>query len=395
MVSVSFEGTSALPQAKSEQLERLGNTYLRWIIGDVRVNTHLYPFCRGACLRIFGLALEMPCSFSHSIFSMALISDLPAELLLQIFSRLVLKSIINARCVCQLWRSTMLEADIHPTRRHLLRLYNELLDTELFIRSRSHFLENMLSFNRQDYLDRLLSQMVATGIPPVLPVTFEIFILEWPAAAAFDSIWPGIPYEWTKKDGDFRRRGWNYLNHIPPQLFELRVIDCGVDYVTHNVAALPILQAGDAGVSYWMIMDSRNCLFGRALFVTTTSPSYQIPEPYDPSVHSEMSAEKWERKRESTQLSFCDWLDVSMDRWKMKVDEIYYGEVEYDEELKRWKDDTYREDNFDGVYWPVPPEGLGSPLVILGGNMTDFKPITPLVAPLVRVYPCTSYVSRC
>jgi len=182
---------------------------------------------------------------------MVLISDLSLELLLQIFSRLVLKSIINARCVCQLWRSTILEADIHPTRRHLLRLYDELIDTELFIRSCSHFLENMLSFSRQDYLDSLLSQMMATGIPPVLPIAFEIFILEWPAAAAaFDSTWPGIPYEWTKKDGDFRRRGWNFLNYIPPQLFELCVVDCGVDFITHNVAALPILQAGDGDVSY-------------------------------------------------------------------------------------------------------------------------------------------------
>jgi len=168
------------------------------------------------------IRIEVPGSLQCSpIFSMVFISDFPLELLLQTFSRLVLKSIIKARGVCQLWRCTILEADTHPTRQQLLRLYNELLDTEPFIRSRPHFLDTTLPFNRQEYLDSLLSQMVATGIPPIFPAAFEIFIIEWPAAAAFDSIWPGIPFEWKKKDGDFRRRGWNFLNYIPPQLFEL------------------------------------------------------------------------------------------------------------------------------------------------------------------------------
>jgi len=311
---------------------------------------------------------------------MAFISDLSAELLLQIFSRLVLKSIINARGVCRFWRHTVLEADFHPVRRQLLRLYDELLDMEIFIRSRSRFLDTTLPFNRQGYLDSLRSQMAATSIPPVLPIAFEIFILEWPAAAAFDSIWPGIVYEWTEKDVGFRRQGWNYLNYISPQLFELEIVDSENNYIAYTVAALPILQA-HGGVSYWIIMDSRHFLFGRTIFIDGDFPSYETPKPYSTSVHYEITVEKWERICESVRLPFCDWLDVSVDRWNTGVSEIYYGKAVYDEELKRWKDGTNNTDL--GEPFPDPDGSDDDSYVLYGGNMKRFNPITPPVRPLV------------
>jgi len=163
------------------------------------------------------------------------------------------------------------------------------------------------------------------------------------------------------------------------------VVDCGVDFqvVTDNVATHPILQAGDAGVSYWMVMDI-SIREDPVCYYCFTFLRSDIPEPYDAALHSGISPKQWERRCECTQLPFCDWLDVSMDRWRTQVDEIYHGEAEYDEELKRWKDDTYRHPD-DGRSWPVPDGGLDAPLVIFGGNMKRFTPITPPLAPLVSL----------
>ena len=114
---------------------------------------------------------------------MANIHDLPPELLFSIFQKLVLKSIIAVRGVCRLWRTSIISA-IHPTRRKLLEFFLRMIDSPVFHASRPCILPSLQFFNREVYLSRL---------PSKTPDDFRTWLLEWPARAVFEWLWPGLP----------------------------------------------------------------------------------------------------------------------------------------------------------------------------------------------------------
>ena len=113
-------------------------------------------------------------------------------------------------------RTSNARHDLTSIRQHLLRLYSDLLRSKIFLKSRPHVKKILQLFDRPAYLQALERQLQAIGSLGDLPEAFEIFILEWPTLAAFDCMWPGLPYGWCEDDGDSRRTGWNFLANIPP-----------------------------------------------------------------------------------------------------------------------------------------------------------------------------------
>jgi len=142
---------------------------------------------------------------------MACFASLPLELARLVFKYLNLCSLISARGVCTWWRDNVLSADINPIRRDLLKLYLQLVHCRNFTASRHRVHSVLKPFDREAYISALSSQ-----VSDSLPSALETWILEWPAGAAFDCIWPGLPHDWDEGDIAIRRHGWNMLANLAP-----------------------------------------------------------------------------------------------------------------------------------------------------------------------------------
>ncbi|KAH9487449.1 hypothetical protein JR316_0001525 [Psilocybe cubensis] len=147
--------------------------------------------------------------------SKATLHSLPVEIELHIFSQLELKPYLFSRGVCKEWQRLLPLADIHPVRRRLLELYLKMVNTPNFIDTRSWILENLQPFDRQAYIDTILSQY------PAIPEEFRIWLLEWPERATINCIWPGLPFVSCNDLSPSRRDGVNwvaYKSHSPQLL---------------------------------------------------------------------------------------------------------------------------------------------------------------------------------
>ncbi|KAJ7983189.1 hypothetical protein DFH06DRAFT_978220, partial [Mycena polygramma] len=152
---------------------------------------------------------------------MTQLQDLSNEVFLQIFPHCPLKSLIAAQGVSQLWRQLVPLADISPARRGLLKLYLEIIESPVFIKTRPWLLENLRPFDREACIHALLDQH------DYLPEDFRIWILEWPAKAVIACCWPGLPekyYGRAEADGVERIRGCNFLGRIPPVVHTVKFI---------------------------------------------------------------------------------------------------------------------------------------------------------------------------
>ncbi|KAJ7474485.1 hypothetical protein B0H11DRAFT_1334302 [Mycena galericulata] len=146
---------------------------------------------------------------------MAIVQDCPNEVVLQFFPHFCLKSLIAARGVCRLWKMLIRLADIHPTRRRLLLLYKRLIRSPAFLPTRPWTLAHLISFNRQAYVDELLLYNQVD-----IPEEFRLWVLEWPARAAINCIWPGLPSDYCM--GAMlpldRNEGFNVLGYSLPSV---------------------------------------------------------------------------------------------------------------------------------------------------------------------------------
>ncbi|PPQ92217.1 hypothetical protein CVT25_008990 [Psilocybe cyanescens] len=143
------------------------------------------------------------------------LQSLPVEILLHMFSFLQLKPYIISHGVCKDWKNLLPLAEIHPTRRRLLALYHKIINTPYFERSLTWSLDNLEPFDRQAYIDSLLSQY------PAIPEEFRMWILEWPDRLVIACMWPGIQLADYGTDNFRRRFGFNWLGYKSksPQLF--------------------------------------------------------------------------------------------------------------------------------------------------------------------------------
>ncbi|KAL6303038.1 hypothetical protein BKA93DRAFT_789893 [Sparassis latifolia] len=167
---------------------------------------------------------------------MATISDLPIELLLDVFILLPLPALIVSRTVIKRWRELVAIAPIFPSRRRLLELYTYAIDSPGFLKSRAEIISALTDLNREKYITTLESRI---GAP--LPDDFRIWLLEWPARAVIGWFWPGLSSEIEFVDTLARRRGEYGLQ-------DQRILRC---------ALLPELNAHGIVTSYqrWDVDD--------------------------------------------------------------------------------------------------------------------------------------------
>lgn len=129
---------------------------------------------------------------------MTLVSDFPNELVLEFFVFLPLKSLIAARGVNRNWRCLVPLANIHPVRRELLDLYDTVITTPQFLNTRKLIEDHLRPFDREAYISSVEQHFT-------LPEEFRIWILEWPARAVFDYLWPGLCDNDFDMSGDLGR----------------------------------------------------------------------------------------------------------------------------------------------------------------------------------------------
>ncbi|KAH9487407.1 hypothetical protein JR316_0001482 [Psilocybe cubensis] len=145
----------------------------------------------------------------------ATLHSLPVEIMLHIFSHLEIKPYLFSRGVCKEWQHLLPLADIHPVRRRLVELYLKMVNTPNFIDTRTWIVDNLQPFDRQAYIDTLLSQY------PAIPEEFRVWLLEWPEKATVNCIWPGLPLVACIDFRPSRRCGVNwvaYKMHSPQLL---------------------------------------------------------------------------------------------------------------------------------------------------------------------------------
>jgi len=291
--------------------------------------------------------------------------DLPTEIHVQIFSYLPLAGLILIRGTSFFLRDEQLLSDVHPLRRRLLDIHSRLVRSHVFRASRMHNSKVCKTFDRAVYIAHLKRQLKTITLPP----DFEMYILEWPEQAVFDSFWPGLPFEWTERDLGFRRHGWNMLFNIPPQLFNLYLYSGEHPWTWAEtqikVPALPLWQAFDRGPSAWIIMtDLHPQLAGRVvkLMAADSSGPYSLLEDVNQHHNS------------SVLLPFIDWLSVNAQRYCLGLGEDWYSTHYYDEVEGIWKP-SYRA----GIALASLPNNiLGK-----GGNFTMYRPYCTPIAPLV------------
>ncbi|EKG18921.1 F-box domain cyclin-like protein [Macrophomina phaseolina MS6] len=141
---------------------------------------------------------------------------IPVELGHEIAALLDLQSLIKLRGVSRHWRDIVNDCELrerilHPDRRALLQLYDDVIETPGFLKSRPEVLSRIVHFDRDKYIG---------GLPchPV-PSAFEMWIREWPSKAVIGSTWPGFP----DPEKEERKHWWrtkaanklHKLDHIP------------------------------------------------------------------------------------------------------------------------------------------------------------------------------------
>ncbi len=86
------------------------------------------------------------------------IDDFPNEILLEVFSRLPLKSLVAAQGACRRWRQLVPYSDVLPARWELLQFYLRVVHSPHFELTRPWVVANLQIFDRQAFVDTLLTQ---------------------------------------------------------------------------------------------------------------------------------------------------------------------------------------------------------------------------------------------
>ncbi|KAJ7587006.1 hypothetical protein C8J56DRAFT_1051300 [Mycena floridula] len=122
---------------------------------------------------------------------MATFQALPTELQLQIFQHSTLISLMRSRCVCQEWRSLVLNSDILSIRQKFYKIYLALIDSPEFLASRAYVLKQLKKGFKKGITLRLTT----------------------PERAVIASVWPSLPFEEAAEaiQSGASREGWSFL----------------------------------------------------------------------------------------------------------------------------------------------------------------------------------------
>ncbi|KAJ8514736.1 hypothetical protein ONZ45_g7763 [Pleurotus djamor] len=232
--------------------------------------------------------------------------QLPTELLFRIFTYFPLATLLIARGVSQQWRSVLNSAAIHPIRRELMDIYLTCIRESWFLDSRSWTVDNLSTFDRQAYARALL------GHYPYLPESFLIWLLEWPAKAAFAWVWPGLPELQEDEMGPFcrDRYGWNMLSSNKPHIWSLQYID--EESVEEGsspefLPAIPLFHY-PGGYAIWLLLDPREEFRGRVVYtIEEGTLSSALERNEDGKIFPDWIVYlRWEISRLTRSRAFCD-----------------------------------------------------------------------------------------
>jgi hypothetical protein len=189
---------------------------------------------------------------------MSLISDFPNELWLDLFSFLPLKSLISARGVNRNWRHLVPLANLHPVRRELLVIYDSIITTPDFLDTRQMIRDNLHHFDREAYVSSLEEKNDVR-----LPEEFRMWVLEWPARAVFQYLWPGLDDGWNNTESPGRPYGRCCLAyHVLDTMYcWLGEVDHGLAYAedAHRRVTALALEVWEHGCAYstWLILEAK------------------------------------------------------------------------------------------------------------------------------------------
>ncbi|EOD49596.1 putative f-box domain cyclin-like protein [Neofusicoccum parvum UCRNP2] len=121
---------------------------------------------------------------------------LPVELQLKLVGFLPLTALIMMQGVSKYWK-VVIEGSldrphvVHPTRYLLFSFWKEVLTQNWFLPSREHILPSIKPFDREKYIKDL---------PGGIPLSFEMWVREWPSKAVIGWTWPGLDGKLVKLD---------------------------------------------------------------------------------------------------------------------------------------------------------------------------------------------------
>jgi len=115
-------------------------------------------------------------------------------------------TLLNLRNTSKTWRDTVNLAlsqtgVIHSARVKLLHLYLDLSNYPSFLTSREHILPHLKPFSRNQYLERLRTEISKHSSSARIPDEFELWILEWPENAVIGWTWPGLDGSFNMQAG--------------------------------------------------------------------------------------------------------------------------------------------------------------------------------------------------
>uniref|UniRef100_A0A8H7Y8S6 F-box domain-containing protein n=1 Tax=Psilocybe cubensis TaxID=181762 RepID=A0A8H7Y8S6_PSICU len=250
------------------------------------------------------------------------IQSLPVELIFDIFTYFKLKTYIIAHGVCKEWRRLLPLAPINPVRRRLFQLYQNMINTPDFIKTRVWIVDNLAPFDRQAYIDALLSQY------PAIPEEFRIWILEWPARAVIACMWPGLPFSVCYSVGPQRRYGVNWLGYKKHSPKLLAPIYCHGSRTSKFSPALLIWRATYI-TEYLSFDESEPALFGRVVvkdYMEHQSPALIFHHRGAIYMSGDKKTAPSNNDENSYTLSgsFPDWICYLEYQWAITVEQIHY-----------------------------------------------------------------------
>ncbi|KAJ8507351.1 hypothetical protein ONZ45_g10277 [Pleurotus djamor] len=260
---------------------------------------------------------------------------LPTELVLYLYTFFHVGTLLLARGVSHQWRSLLTQANVHPIRRELIDIYVLCVHKSWFLDSRPWTVGNLSLFDRQAYINALLNHY------PYLPEPFQIWILEWPAKAAFACVWPGLPQLPSDEMGPFfrDRKGWNMLDSSNPAVWTLKYIDEETyeeGTMPELLPAIPLFHYPGA-YAIWLVLDPREAFRGRVVYTVEEDTLSSALE------------------RNSDGLIFSDW--IAYLRWE--IARLKAARAWSDKQGKEWglptmETRTYRqEDRIEYVPWTM------------------------------------------
>ena len=227
---------------------------------------------------------------------------LPVELHLSIFFFFELKPFLLSHGVCKNWKRLLQVTDVHPTRKCMIQLYRQIVNTSGFEKPIKWARENLLPFDRETYVQSLLSQH------SFIPEDFCMWMLEWPSSLPIHNIWPGLPFLEYRGDTTERPHGVNWIayNGSSPKLHAVVY-----KYKTAESRFVPALLIWRTDKSTtWLVFDQEDpTLFGKIFVIDLRDAQATGAIPYNEEVDDDSSCCEYDIFFHADWIVFmeCSW----------------------------------------------------------------------------------------